>query len=134
MPGDSPTSERPAHLGPLIPFRRGKFDALPDVPWRPHRFAETRMQRVPVTTEALGACTAAVRTLRARKAAGERFPIPLLLLYAERDPMVPPRFGDVFASLIPDARLVRLPDASHFAHVDAADRFVPPVLDFLRAG
>jgi pimeloyl-ACP methyl ester carboxylesterase len=45
--------------------------------------------------------------------------------------MVPARFGDVFADLIPSATLVRLPDASHFAHVDAVDRFVPPVLDFL---
>jgi hypothetical protein len=32
------------------------------------------------------------RTLKARRAAGERFPVPLLLLYAERDAMVPPRF------------------------------------------
>jgi pimeloyl-ACP methyl ester carboxylesterase len=71
------------------------------------------------------------RDLRARRAAGTRFPVPLLLLYAERDPMVPPRFGDVFASLLPDARLVRLVEASHFAHVDAPDRFLPPVLDFL---
>ncbi len=64
---------------------------------------------------------------------GEPFklPVPLLLLRAERDPMVPPRFGDVFASLLPDARLVRLAGTSHFAHVDAPDRFLPPVLDFL---
>jgi pimeloyl-ACP methyl ester carboxylesterase len=74
------------------------------------------------------------RTLVARKAAGEPFPVPLLLLYAERDPMVPPRFGDAFASLIPDATLVKLREASHFAHVDAPERFLPPVLEFLGAG
>jgi len=83
-------------------------------------------------TMAIGPIRDFHRTLRARKAAGEAFPVPLLLLYAERDPMVPPRFGDVFADLIPDARLVRLPEASHFAHVDAVERFVPPVLDFLQ--
>ncbi|MBK9032311.1 MAG: alpha/beta hydrolase [Myxococcales bacterium] len=83
-------------------------------------------------TMAIGPIREFHRTLRARRAAGERFPVPLLLVYAERDPMVPPRFGDVFAELIPDARLVRLPEASHFAHVDAADRFVAAVLDFVR--
>ena len=63
---------------------------------------------------------------------GERkFPVPLLLLYAERDPMVPPRFGELLAERIPEARLVRLAEASHFAHVDAVERFLPPVLDFL---
>jgi pimeloyl-ACP methyl ester carboxylesterase len=58
--------------------------------------------------------------------------VPLLLLYAERDPMVPARFGDVLAAAIPDATLIRLPEASHFAHVDAVERFVPPVLQFLK--
>jgi pimeloyl-ACP methyl ester carboxylesterase len=57
--------------------------------------------------------------------------VPLLLPYAERDPMVPPRFGDVFARTIPNAELVRLSEASHFAHVDAVERFLPPVLEFL---
>lgn len=319
------SGRRPEGLGPLVPFRRGRFEDLPEAPWKPHRFAATRLERVPVTTAELGACTAAVRTygagpplllihglmttsyswrylleplgarytlympdlpgngdsdrpqdrayhpealaawlgavqralgirggpvignsmggylamrlalrdpaamsrlvnlhspgvpearlwalriglavpgvkrllarvarraperwvhrnvhywdeslksreeariyggqlasvegsrafvkhlaetmaigpirdfqrtLRARRAAGQPFPVPLLLLYAERDPMVPPRFGDVLAGLIPDARLVRLGEASHFAHVDAVERFLPPVLEFLAA-
>ncbi len=75
-----------------------------------------------------------VAALRERRAAGRPFPVPLLLLYAERDPIVPPRIGEALASLIPDARLVRLARASHFAHVDAVDRFLPPVLEFLEAG
>jgi pimeloyl-ACP methyl ester carboxylesterase len=82
-------------------------------------------------TMAIGPIRAFHRDLRHRKARGERFPVPLLLLYAERDPMVPARFGDVFADLLPDAKLVRLPQASHFAHVDGVERFLPPVLEFL---
>jgi pimeloyl-ACP methyl ester carboxylesterase len=74
-----------------------------------------------------------VAALRARRAAGTPFPVPLLLLYAEADPMVPPRFGRIFADLIPDARLAWLREASHFAHVDALERFLPPVLEFLLA-
>ncbi len=70
------------------------------------------------------------RALRTRVAQGG-FPMPLLLIYARRDPMVPPRFGRIFAERIPTAELVWLDRASHFAHVDAVERFVPPVLEFL---
>ncbi len=73
------------------------------------------------------------RELLARRRDGLAFPIPLLLLYARRDPMVPARFGDVFAERIPSARLVRIDEASHFAHVDGVERFLPPVLEFLTA-
>jgi pimeloyl-ACP methyl ester carboxylesterase len=66
-----------------------------------------------------------------RKADGISFPVPLLLLYAEHDPMVPARFGAIFAERIPDAQLLWLKNASHFAHVDAVDQFLPPTLDFL---
>ena len=71
------------------------------------------------------------RTLIERQARGEKFPIPLLLLYAEHDPMVPPRFGEVMAARVPEAKLIWLKEASHFAHVDAVERFLPPVLEFL---
>lgn len=59
------------------------------------------------------------------------FPVPTLLLYARRDPMVPPAFGEAYARLIPSARLEWLEQASHFAHVDAVDRFCAPTLAFL---
>ncbi len=61
----------------------------------------------------------------------DRFPIPLHLVYARRDPMVPPIVGERLGALIPDARFTWLDDASHFAHVDATERFVAAVLPFL---
>src|SRR5690606_40578849 len=82
-------------------------------------------------TMALGPMRRFQRLLRERRAREEPFPCPLLLLYAKRDPMVPPRFGAVYAERIPRARLVLLDEASHFAHVDAPERFLPPVLSFL---
>ena len=48
------------------------------------------------------------------------FPIPLQLIYAEHDPVVPPIVGDKLRALIPAAEFVQLANASHFAHVDAA--------------
>lgn len=70
--------------------------------------------------------------LLSRRDAVQSFPKPLLLVYADEDPMVPPRFGAEFARLIPSARLVWMSEASHFAHVDATDRFVDIVLPFLK--
>jgi pimeloyl-ACP methyl ester carboxylesterase len=70
------------------------------------------------------------RVLAARRE-GDGFPIPLQLLYAEEDPMVPASFGPRFAAAIPDAEFVTLKEASHFAHVDATAAFVDVVLPFL---
>ncbi len=62
------------------------------------------------------------------------FPIPLMLVYARRDPMVPPSVGERLGRLVPEAPLVWLEAASHFAHVDAPDAFLDAALPFLRAG
>jgi pimeloyl-ACP methyl ester carboxylesterase len=83
-------------------------------------------------TMAVGAVREFQRALALRRARGEAFPVPLLHLYARRDPMVPPRFGEILAERT-GAPLVWLDDASHFAHVDALERFLPPVLEFLAA-
>jgi len=61
------------------------------------------------------------------------FPIPLQLVYAEQDPMVPPAVGERLHALRPDAQLVQLSQASHFAHVDATTAFIAAVLPFLQA-
>jgi len=62
---------------------------------------------------------------------GGRFPVPLRLVYAERDPMVPAEVGGRLHALLPTAEMVWLKDASHFAHVDATERFVEAIGDFL---
>ena len=67
-----------------------------------------------------------VRELRAT-----RFPIPLLLVYAPADPIVPPIVGDKLHELVPGATFTKLPTGSHFAHVDAVSHFVDAVLPFL---
>ena len=71
-------------------------------------------------------------TLRARRERGERFPIPLSLVYARRDPMVPPSVGARLAALIADADFAWLDDTSHFAHVDSPKRLVARLAPFLR--
>ena len=72
------------------------------------------------------------RRLQSRRERAEPFPVPLLLIYAEQDPLVPPETGPRLQALLPEVRLVRLAQASHFAHVDAVERFLPPALEFLQ--
>jgi pimeloyl-ACP methyl ester carboxylesterase len=69
-----------------------------------------------------------VRALRATP-----FPIPLLLVYAKRDPVVPPIVGQRLRELVPAAHFIELADASHFAHVDAPEQFVAAIEPFLAA-
>lgn len=78
------------------------------------------------------AMAAFVRELEARRAAGRGFPIPLLLVYARRDPMVPPRVGERLAELLPDSKIVWLEQSSHFSHVDTPERIVELARDFFR--
>jgi pimeloyl-ACP methyl ester carboxylesterase len=72
-----------------------------------------------------------VRELERRRERGEPFPVPLMLVYARQDPMVPPKVGKRLAKLIPSAELVWLEDSSHFAHVDSPERFLDAALPFL---
>jgi pimeloyl-ACP methyl ester carboxylesterase len=71
------------------------------------------------------------RALEARRGRGEPFPVPLLLLYARRDPLVSPRNGEALHALVPDAEMVWLDESSHFAHVDSPDRVADALLPFL---
>lgn len=77
-----------------------------------------------------GEMAAFAARLAERRDRGEPFPVPLLLLYAATDPVVPPSVGEALRALIPGAAFERIGEASHFAHVDAVERFLPPVLAF----
>jgi len=64
----------------------------------------------------------------------ERLPCiedPVLVVRGERDPLVPQRWGEEAARLLPRGRLAVIPDAAHVAHYDAVDRFVPAIRPFL---
>jgi len=69
--------------------------------------------------------------LARRRDEGLTFPVPLLLVYAERDPMVPPMVGRQLAALVPEAELCWLSRGSHFAHVDATEDFLEVALPHL---
>ncbi|MGZ5967171.1 MAG: alpha/beta fold hydrolase [Polyangiales bacterium] len=57
--------------------------------------------------------------------------IPILLLYAREDPMVPPSVGPRLAELLPRARFEWMEGTSHFAHVDTPSLVLERMLPFL---
>lgn len=67
----------------------------------------------------------------AKRLQRERFPIPLQLIYATRDPMVPPQMGTKLAKLVPSAEMVWLERCSHFAHVDRPETIARQIVEFL---
>lgn len=71
------------------------------------------------------------RELRERRESSRAFPVPLRLVYARKDPMVPPSIGPRLAALVPGSTLAWIERGSHFAHVDAPDDFVAATRDFL---
>lgn len=62
-----------------------------------------------------------------------RIDVPTLLLWGEKDGLVPPEFGEAYRALIPGARLVVLPDAGHAPFDEQKDAFLAAFLDFVIA-
>ncbi len=56
-----------------------------------------------------------------------------LLVWGGDDPWQPVGDGEKLAAEIPDARLVRVANASHWIQQDAPDEWLAPVLEFLGA-
>lgn len=71
--------------------------------------------------------------LRERRAAGEPFPIPLLLIYSRQDKMVPPRIGEELSALIPSTEMRWLERSSHFAQVDTPEAILDLATGFIAA-
>jgi pimeloyl-ACP methyl ester carboxylesterase len=72
-----------------------------------------------------------VSELERRRDQGKGFPTPLTLIYARKDPMVPPEIGPKLHQLIPGAEFHWLENSSHFAQVDSPAALAGLVADFL---
>ncbi len=60
-----------------------------------------------------------------------RITAPALFFHGEKDPMVPLEGSRRASELMPNARLVTVPDCGHWAQLEAHDRFVEEVRAFL---
>jgi pimeloyl-ACP methyl ester carboxylesterase len=57
--------------------------------------------------------------------------VPFMLIWGERDPIIPVRHGRAAHELVPTSRLEVFEDAGHFPHVDDPQRFLDVLLDFI---
>jgi pimeloyl-ACP methyl ester carboxylesterase len=57
--------------------------------------------------------------------------VPTMLLWGERDPIIPARHGRAAQELIPGSRFESFPDAGHFPHRSAPREFVRVLQDFI---
>lgn len=60
-----------------------------------------------------------------------RIDVPTLLVWGDRDGLVPPAFGEAYRRLIPGSRLVILPEAGHAPFDEQQAAFVTAFLDFV---
>jgi len=59
--------------------------------------------------------------------------MPTLILWGERDPIIPYRHGLSASEMMPGSRFVTFPDAGHFPYRDDPRRFVRELTDFLES-
>ena len=59
--------------------------------------------------------------------------VPTMIVWGERDPMIPVAHARAAHAAIPGSRLEIFPDAGHFPHRDDARRFVEIVLNFMES-
>jgi pimeloyl-ACP methyl ester carboxylesterase len=119
---------------PEAALRAGNFAALP------------RVLRAPEYLEALsrpGALTATINYYRAlfRRGlptlrAASRTPIqaPVLIIWGQRDPYLGPDLAEPPARLVPNRRLERLADVSHWPHLEQPERVNDLLTGFFKGG
>jgi pimeloyl-ACP methyl ester carboxylesterase len=61
-----------------------------------------------------------------------RIAVPTLLVWGDKDGLVPPKFGEAYRDLIPGSRLVVLENAGHAPFDEQKDAFLAAFRDFLR--
>jgi pimeloyl-ACP methyl ester carboxylesterase len=57
--------------------------------------------------------------------------VPFMIVWGERDPIIPVRHGRAAHELVPTSRLEVFENAGHFPHVDDPQRFLDVLLDFI---
>lgn len=59
--------------------------------------------------------------------------MPMLLIWGDRDPIIPVAHGEAAAAAAPGSRLVTLPGARHFPHREQPARFLEEVVGFIES-
>ncbi len=141
-------------------LRRGWYVFAFQLPWLPEwalgvsDFAAVRrvFTRDGVAADEIAPCVASLRQPGARTAAiayyraamrralstsGPKATVierPTIVIWGERDRFLVPELADPPPRWVPGAHVVRLPDATHWAHIDAADAVTTALVEHFRGG
>ena len=141
-------------------LRRGWYVYLFQVPWLPEwllglgDYAAIRQAfaRDGIAKSEINPCVASIRQQGARSAAlayyraaarsqlSRTAPKPrtidkrVLVVWGEKDRFLAPMLADPPPKWVPNAHVVRLPEATHWAQIDAADDVTQAILAYLREG
>lgn len=127
---------------PEAALRAGDFALLERVfraePARPGAFTDADIERYREAFAQPGALTASLNYYRAfaRYRRPEVRPVaaPTLLIWGEKDPHLTVRLTEGLEEWVPDLRVERLPDASHWVAADEPERVNRLLAGFLRGG
>lgn len=110
--------------------RQWKFD-----PARPEAYSDEEIERLLEAAAQPGALTATINYYRAlfrhRVGAFQRIDAPTLVIWGERDRYLGKELAEPDARWVPNARVVRLPSASHWVCADEPERVSSLLIDFL---
>ena len=128
---------------PEASLRAGNFAVLRQTlrtdPMRPGAFTAEDIERYVEALERPGALTGAVNYYRAlfrqdpRRLWADlrRIDAPVLIIWGERDRYLRKELAEPSRRWVPNVRVERLPDASHWVHMDDPERVNSLLLDFL---
>lgn len=126
---------------PEASFRAGDFAVLRQTlrrdPVRPGAFSDEDIARYVEAAAQPGALTGGMNYYRALirhpQAAGplQRIDAPVLVIWGERDRYLGPELAEPSSRWVPNCRVERLPDASHWVQADAAERVNALLVRFL---
>jgi pimeloyl-ACP methyl ester carboxylesterase len=127
-------------------LRAGDFALVRSVfrndPVRPGTFGRDDIDRYVEALSRPGALTAAINYYRAlarratslARALRRRVRAPVMVIWGQRDLFLVPELARPDPALVPDARVERLPDASHWVQQDRPEKVNALLLEFLDAG
>jgi epoxide hydrolase 4 len=125
-------------------LRAGDFALVRSVfrndPVRPGTFGEENIGRYVEALSCPGALTAAINYYRAlarrgptvARALRRRIEAPVMVIWGQRDLFLVPELAKPDPVWVPNVRLERLPDASHWVQQDRPEKVNALLLDFLR--
>jgi pimeloyl-ACP methyl ester carboxylesterase len=123
--------------------RAGEFDAVMDTLWpvlvHKNRRDDLALKRIVIDMAMTAGSDAFIRQQQAIMTRPDSRPglpairCPTLVLVGEGDELTPPALADEMASLIPNSRLVKVPDSGHLSTLEKPDAVTKALVEWVQS-